>query len=319
MTTISTAAIVAALGAFYRANKSILVTDLYLDIDPETWTVMDGISDELPLPKLTTTSIVQPGNNTAFNPTAGAVSVGARILKVRDWKVDLLINPSALIKTWMGFTKQPGTRQSKIPLEQFIMAAIIKQIRKDIRMKTLYRGVYNAAGSTPFDVANGKLKLYADEITATNLTPIVTGVISASNVVDKLLLVHDGLAEEYKNEETYMEVNSQIFDWYYRKFSPVLNTNLVAAGGAPTQEGLINKIRLEGTNCWIKREPGLGTSQRVAVTTKANNIMGVDTESDYNNFEFQVENRQIKVLVDGRIGVQLAQADDNAIRVNDQA
>jgi len=321
-TAISTTNIVAALGGFFRANKNILLTDLYLNLGIEDrWTIHDGVSDQLPLPKITMANIVQPGNNTAFNPTANAVGVEARILQTRTWKVDLLINPAALIKTWLGFTKQPGTRQSKIPLEQYIMQEIVKQIKKELRLQSIYKGVYNGAGATATDVCNGLLKLVADEITATNLTPIVTGAITSANVVDKCLLVYDGMDEAWKDsEEGQILVNSQIFDWYVRKLNPLTNSGLVATNnGGVIQRVKLNEVQLEGTNFMLKREPGFGTSQRIVSTVKQNMNLGMDTESDYNNFDFQVENRQIKVLVDGTLGVQLGQADNKAIRVNDQA
>lgn len=319
---ISTTNIVAALGAFYRANKNILITDLYMGLDVlDRFTIQEGVSDELPLPKITMANIVQPGNDSTFNPTANAIGVGARILKTRNWKVDLTINPRALVKTWLGFTKQPGTRQTKIPLEQYIMMEIKKQIQQELRMLSLYRGVHNGAGTGAIDVCNGLLKLVADEITATNLTPVVTGAITSSNVVDKILAVYDAMDEPYKNAENgQVLVNSTIFDWYTRKLNPLFTANLVSTSeGGAIQKRKINEVQLEGTNYMLKREPGLGTSQRIISTLKENLHMGIDTESDYNNFDFQVFNRDIKVLVDGTIGVQMAQADNKAIRVNDQA
>jgi hypothetical protein len=321
-TAISTTNIVAALGAFFRANKNILITDLYLDLGiDDRWTVQDGVSDQLPLPKITMQNIVQPGNNTAFNPTANAIGVEARILQTRNWKVDLLINPAALIKTWLGFTKAPGTRQAKIPLEQYIMQEIVKQIKKELRLMSIYKGVYNGAGTTATDICNGLLKLIADEVVAGSLTPIVTGAITSTNVVDKILLVYDGMDEAWKGSDSgQILVNSQVFDWYVRRLNPLTNSSLVATNaGGVIQRVRLNEVQLEGTNFMLKREPGFGTSQRIVSTVKENMHLGMDTESDYNNFDFQKADRQIKVLVDGTLGVQIGQADNKAIRINDQA
>jgi hypothetical protein len=315
---ISTTSLTNALGAFYRANRNVLVRDLYLDLVSDDWVVYDGVKDELPLPKLSIAELVKPGNNSTFSPTSNAIVLGARVLKTRNWKVDLQIDPAALEKTWLGFTQAKGARQMNIPLEQFIIEDLIKRIKKDIRVKALYKGVYNSGGTTTADILNGLLKLVTDELTAGNLTAIVTGAITSANVVDKLLLVHDGLGQEYKEVETVMPVNSQIFDWYTRKFSPILNSNLIGAGGMPSRENLINEMRLEGTNCVIKREVGLGTSQRLIVSIPQNRVIGVDSMDDYTNFEFQRFERTIKVLVDGKLGVQLAQTDNGAIAVNDQ-
>lgn len=315
---ISTTSLVAALGAFFRANKNILVRDLYLDLVTNDWVVYDGIKDELPLPKLSIAELVKPGDNTTFSPTTNAITLGARTLKTRNWKVDLQLDPAALEKTWLGFVQKKGARQMNIPLEQFIIEDLIKRIKKDIRTKALYKGVYNGAGTATADIVNGLLKLVVDELTAGNLTATVTGAITSANVVDKLLLTHDALGQEYKEVQTVMPVNSQIFDWYTRKFSPILNANLIGTGDMPSSETLINEMRLEGTNCIIRREVGLGTSQRLIVTIPENRVFGVDSMDDYTNFEFQRFERSIKVLVDGKLGVQLAQTDNGAIAVNDQ-
>jgi hypothetical protein len=320
-TAISTTGIVAALGAFFRANKDIIISDLYIGMDiADRFTIQEGVADELPLPKITMGNIVQPGNDSTFNPTANGINVGARILKTRNWKVDLTINPRALVKTWLGFTKQPGTRQSKIPLEQFMLEEIKKQIQHELRMSSLYRGVFNGAGTGAIDVCNGLLRLVADEITAGNLTPIVTGAITSTNVVDRILQVYDAMDEAWKNaEDGQITVSSTIFDWYVRRLNPLFTANLVATNeGGAIQRRRINEVQLEGTNYMLKREPGMGTSQRIICTLKKNQHIGIDTMNDYNNFDFQVFNRDIKVLVDGTIGVQLAQADNRAIRVNDQ-
>lgn len=318
MTAITTSGLNAALGAFYRANRNILVRDLYIGLKTDDWTVYDGVKDELPLPKLSIGELVVPGDNVNFTPKTNVIGLGARILKTRNWKVDLLIDPAALEKTWLGYVNALGSRSEAIPLEQFVIEDLIKRIQKDIRTRALYRGVYNAGGTASIDIVNGLLKLVTDEIAASNITPIATGAVTSANVVDKLLQVHDGLGQEYKDEMTVMPVNSTIFDWYSRKFSPILNTNLIGAGGAPVQNGLINEIRLEGTNCMIKREVGLGTSQRLIITPAGNRVLGIDSMDDFTNFEFQRFNRTIKVLVDGKIGVNFNQVDNGALAVNDQ-
>lgn len=320
LTAISISAITTALGAYFRANKNILISDLYYSMNNEGWTVMDGVSDQLPMPKIGTTALIKPGNNTTFAPTANAIALGARILQARPWKVDLLIDPAALVKTWLGYTKQKGTRQTKIPLEQFMMAQIVKQVIQDLELTTKYRGVYNAGGTAPIDVANGLLKLIADEITASNITPTVTGAITSSNVADKLYLVHDDLGEAAKEGQSEMHTPAQVFDWAYRKFFPLTNPSLVAVSTADGQEaGFASSFMLPGTNCKIMRKAGLGASQRLITSIPGNIALGIDSESDLNNWEFQRFDRTIKVLGDGTLGIQIGNIHTDVLAVNDQA
>jgi hypothetical protein len=316
---ISITQLTAALGAYYRANKQILTSEMLLGSNIQSrYEVNDGVKDELPLPTLEVGDLVKPANDVTFQPTTNALTFGARILKVRAWKVDLLIVPNALEKTWLGQYYQKGSSNYKIPFEQFVMNYIIAKINENIRLQSTYKGVYNAAGTTPLDVFNGWLKLIADEVTAGNIVPIVTGAITSVNVVDKLLAVHDGLGEAYKASPTEMPVNSTIFDWYTRKFTPVLNANLVAmdpTGARP----LLNEVMLTGTNCLLVREAGLGTSQRVHVTPKENRVYGCDSIGEENNIRVQEFERTIKLMVDAKSGVNFKQVHARALSCNDQA
>ena len=304
-TAISITQLTAALGAYYRANKQILTTEMLLGSNiQQRYEVMDGVKDEMPLPFLEVADLVKPANDLEFQPTVNALKFDARILKVRNWKVDLLIVPNALEKTWLGQYYQKGSANYKLPFEQFVMNYIIAKINENLRLQSTFRGVYNATGSTPLDVFNGWLKLIADEITKGTITPVVTGVITQANVVDKLLSVYDGLGEAYKGVPTEMPVNATIFDWYTRKFAPVLNTSLVATDSAASMKrALLNEFPLSGTNCVLQREPGLGTSQRVHVTTKENRVYGCDSIGEENNIRAQEFERTIKLMVDAKSGV----------------
>jgi hypothetical protein len=315
------ATLAANLGAYYREFRDILISETLLGFDPsESFEVWDDVSDEVPMPNLTITDLIQPGNDATFNPTANALSFGSRTLKVRNWKVDLLIQPRTLEKTWLGAYKGKGSSTNNLIFEAYIFQYIIKKIQQNLRLQSVYRGIYNGAGTTPIDVMDGLLTLVANEITATNITPVVTGAITSANVSAKLLLVHDALGEAYKAEATEMPVNPTIFDWYTRQFAVVLNPQLVSTQNGPdgTQK-LFNTFPLSGTNCMLKREPGLGTSQRLICTSKENKVYGTDSMSDENNFEIQKFERSLKILVDAKSGVQFKEITPAALAVNDQA
>lgn len=321
---LSITALNTALGAYLRENKDILISETLLDVPFEDkFEVWDDVKDEVPMPLLTMTDIVKPGlDKTTFSPTANALVFGARIGKVRDCKVDLTLVPQVLEKTWLGMKNKKGSggaQQFQMPFEEFIFRHIIRKAKENIHLKAIYKGVYNAAGTTPGDTLDGMLKLIADEITATTMTPIVTGAITSANVYDKLLLVYDGLDEAYKQGVTQMSVSSTIFDWYIRKFNPISNTSLIGADALGLQDiPLLNSATLYGTNCIIKREAGLGTSQRVWVTPKENQVYMVDSLSDSGDIMTQIYDRTIRLYMDFKAGVQLKEVNNKAIRCNDQ-
>ncbi len=321
MSSINTAELAAKLGDYYRQYRPILNREMLLGFDPNrTFTVLDDIKDELPLPELEVGSIVQPGNALEFNPTANAINFKARILKVRDWKVDLNLVPKVMEKVWLGQWAPKGSQPQRLPFHEAIMQYIIERIHDDLRNFSVFRGTYDPNIKDAIHVMNGLLTLVADEITATNITPVATGPITQPDVEDKLLAVHDSLSEACQAKETIMIVSSQIFNWYVRKYQQIVNPSITATVFHQKASGArVNEFPLEGTNCTLLREPGFGTSQRVICTPKSNLYYGVDTLGEENNMDFQKFNRSLKILIDAKAGVQISMIQDSVFAVNDQA
>lgn len=314
-----------ALGAYCRKYKDIIISQMLMPEDVyDYFTVADGVKDELALPNIDAGDLVQPMDYVNFDATANAFTMGARILKVRDWKVDLLLYPKDLEKTYYGLLNKPGSDPLQLSIEAFIMQKVIAKIKENIRMNATYQGIYDAGGTGPGDIVNGFAYMLAVAADDGDIDPVVTGAITSSNVVDKLLLVYDNLGEPYKNVATQMFVNSQIFDWYCRKASPLLNAQLVAPGDLTLfNQPRINRVPLVGTNATIIREPGLGSIQTVFVTTKDNMYYGVDSMSDTETIRVQEFNRSLKLMVDGKLGLQFAELRSAAqgnipLSVNDQ-
>jgi hypothetical protein len=308
---IDISALATALGAYHREHRDELVAEILLDEDfTSDMEVMDDITDELPLPSLALTDLIKPANATTFSPTANALAFNARTLKVRGIKVDLQLIPQVLEKTWLGKMKKANDPWD-LPFEAFIMDYINSKIKENLRLKAIWKGDYNAAGTTPETTMDGFLTLIADEITATNITPIVTGAITSTNVVDKLELTYDGLGEAYKGVPTIMKVNPQIYDWYNRKYR-------VDFGSNQDYKGMKSMRRpLDGTLCELVREPGLGTSQRVITSVKENFVYGVDSANGY-SMDVQKFDRTLKILIDFKAGVNFKEIHARALAVNDQ-
>lgn len=315
--------IVDALGDYCRdENKEELLSSLMLDFVPkDTFTIMDDILDEFPLPKFEIGSIVKPGHNPAFQPTDDALKFDADILKVRDCKVDLLIVPKELEKTYLGKYKRRRDDVMEIPFEQFILDHIKMKIHEEMRLYALHRGVYNAAGTTAIDTMDGidtVLKAKRDAV-GSPLVPVTTGAITEANVLDKLYIVYDGLNEALKDRDTLMPVNATIFDWAIRKFEPILNAGMIAADRETLEsKGRRNSFILPGTNCRVMREPGKGTSQFIYATSKDNLYYGTNTGSPTNNIRIQEFDRQIKIMIDYKAGTQVGVVVNDMVACNEQ-
>lgn len=299
------------LGAYYREHRDVLVAEMLLSEEfSDRYEVMDDVGDELPLPNLAIADIVKPADPVNFSPTSNALAFGSRTLKVRGMKVDLQLVPEVLQKTWLGKMKSPQDVMD-MPFEAFVMDYIAQKVRENIWTKALYLGVYNAAGTTPGATMNGWLKIIADAITATQITPVVTGATTATNVIDNIEAVYDSLGEAYKNGTGEIKVKPQIFDWYNRRYRGLY-------GGNNNYEGMKKgRILLDGTNWEVVRDPGLGSSNRIIATPKANQVLGVSGPSM--TFDFQKFDRSIKILGDFKAGVEFKEIHARALAVNDQA
>ncbi len=301
------------LGDYHRENRNSLTSELLLSDDfSDKFEVMDDVTDELPLPNLAVTDLLKPADPVNFNPTSNALKFGARTLKVRAVKIDLLFIPQVMEKTWLGKMKNPND-PFDLPFEAFIMNYIMQKARENLLLQGVYSGVYNASGSTPADTMDGFNTIVAtDQALGTpKLTPVTTGVITSTNVIDSIEAVYDGFGEAYKGVKTEIKVNPQIFDWYNRRYRALHGANN-NYNGMKT-----GRIPLDGAMCEIVREVGLGASQRTIGTIKENMVYG--TASDSFNIDIQKFNRSIKILGDFKAGVEFKEFHSNALVINDQS
>lgn len=322
-TSISVTELNAALGDYCRENKvGIFEQLLFNDNFQDRYNVLDSITDETPLVTTTVSSVIKPADPETFTPTVDAVKFVPRILKVRGMKVDIKIVPQLLYKSWLSMGRSAGrATATKLELEQFVINHIIGKAHEDLHLVSLFKGIYNAAGATPTDCMDGFLKLIADEITATNITTgknnlVATGAITQANVIDKLELVHDKLAAKYKERPIEMKVSDQVFMFYQRAYRAEFGQNMDYKGMGDVFK---RQLRLDGTNCTVIAEPGLGTSQRVICTPKDNMVIGTDLLSDKNQIETEKFERTLKFMMDFAMGVQFVRIDDGGFVVNDQA
>lgn len=306
----------ATLGAYFREQNSELVSKLLVGMNIEDrMTIEDGVKDERVLGVLNVEDIVKPYSkaNSGFNPTANAIDFKPRILKVRKAQVDLELHELDLENSYYGFLRSQGSNYSEITFEAYLFDEITKKIAHQLRMQTLFGGVYNASGTNAIAVCDGFKKLIADEISGGAITPIATGTISDSNVKDKVYQVYDSVGEPYKMEPLIGLVSPQVYDWFVRKWR-------ADHGANNNYQGITqNEFPVEGTMLTIKREPGLTGSSRIIITTKNNICVGADSFSEINNLRTQEYARTIRVLADFKMGVQFREVHGEALAVNDQA
>lgn len=313
-----------ALGDYYRENRDILVSEMLLDPNAdEMFEVYDDVTDELPLPNLSIGNIIKPGLDPTFQATPDAIKFGSRILKVRDVKYDLLLTPKVLHKLYLSYKrKQRRADGSHDPMEIIfeaeIMAYIQKAARNQLYEQAMYKGVYNAAGTTPGSTMTGFASLVTQLIAAeaatagTGITPVSVAAITSTNVIDVFEAVYDGLGEAYKTMDTHLKVEPTYFDYYVRRYRSLHGGNNDYSGMA------VAKVRLDGSKCDIVRDPGLTGTGRIICSPKENFVYGCDAAKPAAMI-IQPFDRNIKIMGDFKAGTEFAEIHSRALSVNELA
>jgi hypothetical protein len=287
------------LGAYCRENKAEIYTRVLQKVSKDHFTPVAG-SDQIPLPRLSTASILKPANpSAAFSGTAGALKIGARILKIRRTSFDVQIIPSLIWPTWLGMMKaRTSDNPFDLPFEALLMERLTSQAGTDMELSGIWKGVYNAAGTTPADTIDGILTIVAAEIITGEIPAgnVYTsgGAITATNAVAQLEGVKGKVSDVYLGQPLKMFVSRAVKDFYeqdYRTRYGVLPYNTS-----------FEKTMLDGTNIELVAAAGMAGSQRVIITTQDNICFGDHTEG---NIDLQKFDRYLKVLGDFGYGIEI--------------
>lgn len=271
-------------------------------------TVMTA-SDEVVLTNLEVGDVVQPGGKDTFNPTANAVKFKARIGKVRPLKVDLQFLHSkimALYKSYLGQVRSKQIDPTVIPFEEYITARVLAKIQENIRVQTIFNGVYNAAGSGPLDVADG--------LRTQILAAIAAGDVPAGNIIDTAVITASNSVAE--TEKIIAGIpDAEFYDGLICVCSRAYKTNYEADyrqkyGTLPYNSGQL-KSSIVGTDIPFVVEPGLTGFTRPIFTKPGNlvylydDLKGADTLA----VDYAKRTRDIAWVMDAQVGAGIAIAE----------
>lgn len=283
-----------------------------------TFTTRDGIRDKELLQNIDLDFEVLPQiDYTAWDPQADVITAVPRWLQTHEMKVDFEFIPMKMARTYYGKMMNAKGDQFQMGPYQWLIARTGQVIRKKMLLNALYKGVRNDAGTTTVAAMDGRNKLIADEITAGNLTPVVTGALTAANTFDSIeamCVVHDATIG-WGEVDAILPVNPTIFNWYWTKRREKFPYSVDAFKAA----GIQDMIQIEGFPVVLVKEYGLVGSQRLCITQKKNLLIGADSTDKHNKMEFQREKRKVNGLIDFKTGFNFAYLYDGSVTVNDQA
>lgn len=274
---------------------------------PDYMTPIYGIKDELPLVELSVSDILQPGGKDTFNPKP-SVQFKDRIGKVRPMKTDVEFTHKkimAMYKSYLGQVKAGRIDPTTMPFEADIMNRIVVAIKNDVRMKAIFKGVWNADGTSPVDTVNGYLKIISDAIVATDLPSdnIYAGsALSNTNAYDQITALVDKVYanENYSSVPMVALIAPSRKRWYEQDYA--------ATRGAAPYNTSFNQDMIEGTNIKFIAEPGLEGKDRIIITPQENLLFLADdpTGMESLDVDYQKRTRSIAVLSDFQMAPEFA-------------
>ena len=292
--------------------------------------IVEDVIDEIPIVNAIFSDPLAPlPNANSITYKEDLVTFDNKTLKTRQIVLATKITPRNLLQNYLALLKRENYKNKAnqkdpfyLPFEDFLINKFTEAAREAMYMKAVFKGVYNAAGTSSADLFDGYLPKIADAITAGDITPVTTGAITSTNVLASLQKVYDALGDEVKGSGINIHVNSQIFDWLQRSYSAMGNRSVLIkdVSEAALSQPLM-AIPLDGTNAIVHREPGMGTSQRIIATVAGNAHLGFYNNPNDMQFEIQKFDLQLKMIMTFKAGVEFATLKDSFrnVAVNNQA
>jgi hypothetical protein len=300
----------ASFRAYVQDYYDTLLTDLFVSFkSAPLFTSHEGVKGKLTLTKLTTADLVRRYSST-FAPVTDAFTFAPRHLDVTDAKVDLKIIPKEFESSYLGMYRQKGQDSMDLPFEGYILADAMKKIQSEMEFAIWRAAAAGSPASTDKLIAlfDGIREIIKDEITATTLTPIATGAITNVNAVASVEAVHAGLGDAYLDNVVDIFLNPLDKIKFIQDYRERYGKYTTQADGS---------IALETGNAMIHVVSGV-PANCILATPKENIHYGYDGAMDASMFNFEQEDRSIKMWLDFKMGVNFGIVNDDIIAINNQ-
>jgi len=265
----------AQLGAYMRKHENKIWSGAFRDITLEKFmTPIMGVKSQYVSRDAKMGKVLQP-HQKQWTPK-GEIALGAKINAVQHIKADIVIdNLDELFDSHAAELADESVERDKMPFIPWLVNEnILPQIKEEMAYNS-YNGVYLAptagtAGASE-DSVDGLATIIAADITATNLTPFTTGVISASNIID---LVDDYV--DYIDSTPYGKfvktilLADELVRMYKRAYKLEFGTSLDYKGMG-SFEGM-NVAPIDGSQKKLVGVEDMNGSQRMIATWDGNLI-----------------------------------------------
>ena len=301
------------LGAYFRKYESKIWAGVFQGIEFEKqMTPIGGVSDEYVTTSATIDDVIQP-YQCDWTPK-GKASFRARINKVRALKVDYDFECiDEIYHSWLADMADERSPRKDWPFVKYVVFQLIVPKMQEELEAISYNGVYQAptAGTaSPYlDSTDGIGTIIANEITAGNITPINTGALTPSNMVDRVDFFIDSIPHKYRHVNGVVLMSKTNAMNYYRDYRANFGGNNNYNGN--------EDLMIPHTGKKIVGITAMEGSDRIIFTPKSNMIKMYDKIDKPGKFQVQQDKRKVHIFTDFKRGYGFKNLD--IVFVNDQA
>lgn len=273
----------------------------------EIATLHEGVKGKKTLTEVTLGNLVQVWNK-SFNATADAIDFTPRTLETYLCKVDLSVYAQELSQTYLGELTRRNAAPEDFPFPEFLVDYIAGKIQQEKEL-AVFNGERIAsviAGTVLGSVVDGFTHIIADEVTATNMTAVVTGASTITNAIDNAITVYSALGSAYQEKPLYAFCSPAHLVKIKQNWAKSYGAYVGQSGEA---------FKLPVGDVTFSAHAGI-TGDKLFMTPKENLHIGYAPEGPM--LRFEETKRELVVMSDFWFGCQFGMINNDIIRVNDQ-
>lgn len=249
--------------------------------------------------------------NTSYKP---------EVLEVFTNKVEHSVIPQEFESSYLGFMRRQGQSSDDYPMQAYVLGKLIEKLGSELEVAfwSGAKAVTPASTDLLRETFDGVLAQIAAKITATELTPVATGAITAANIIDSLRTMWTQVSTIDKQNGVDIYLSYRLFDFLRIAIKDAYKVDPAYTEiNSSDYQGMFYELGARNTR--IIPVPGMLDSGRILMHRPGNLHYGMDALGEWRNFDFEKNHRQLDFWTDFNMGVLVTQLRDGIAVVNDQA
>jgi hypothetical protein len=286
----------ASLQAYVRDYYDVLISKMFMGFPTaQICTPHEGVKGQEVLTELQLGNLIR-----RYSPTFSVVnnthSFVPKILTVHKNKVDLRIIPEQFETSYLGRHRQKGQNDMDLPFEGQLLMKSIEKISAEMEI-AMWQAVQTTTPSNNDVISqtfNGFAKIISDNIG--DLAPVVSGGLTANNAYTTIEAVFMGLASQYQDAGVDIILNPKTYQLAIQEYREKYKFYVARPNGQPGFDlaANVNYLVLPGV-----------PDNLIVATPRENLHYGYDSNLDHRIFNFEQEDRSIKIWNQFNIGAQI--------------